>query len=95
MISRSVSRKSPKKAPKKMAKKTKQAMASRSRKQKTESAYIKPLKWAAVSLTVLAMVGVSGWYVWNQKALPEPTQPAEQMMPIRLVEIQGELKQLP
>ncbi len=80
------------KAARKTAKNTRQAMASRSRKAPRESVVTRPIKWAVFSLAIFSIVGIAGWYLWSQQPVTESQPAVEQLMPIRLVEIQGELK---
>lgn len=82
-----------KKEPKKMARKTKQSMASRSVKKKP--ATIGPVfKWSVVGALLMCVTVVGGWFIWQQQISINQIQQTEQMMPIRLVEIQGELNHI-
>ena len=83
-----------KKEPKKMAKRTKQSMASRSAKKRQPSAASPILKWSVIGMLLLTVTAGAGWYLWQQQAVIQQSLPAEQLMPIRLVEIQGELKHI-
>ena len=83
-----------KKEPKRMAKRNKQSMASRSARKK-KPATIRPiLIWSVIGTVLLVVTAGAGWYIWQQQAVIQQSQPVEQLMPIRLVEIKGELKQI-
>lgn len=76
-----------------MAKKKQVTMASRKRANKTNSRR-SIVKWSAVSLGVLSLVGTVIWYGMQQNWSLKAVEPPEQLMPIRVVEIRGELRHL-
>ena len=74
-----------------MAKKKKVAMASRGLPKQSNSRMKTVVKWSVVCLISLSVIGIPAWYGIAQDWSLETVESTEQLMPIRMVEIQGEL----
>lgn len=77
-----------------MAKKKKAAMASRGLPKQTNSRMKTVMKWSFASVFALSVIGISVWYGIQQDWSLKTVEPPEQLMPIRVVEIQGQLEHL-
>ena len=72
-------------------KKAKPAMASRSVKKAPSEVHSNWLKWSLLATFLMLISVTGGWYLWEKEISKKSSEPAKQVMPIKLVEIQGDL----